>query len=73
MEKENFSIKNSLRRLEEIINWFEKQEEMDIEAGLEKVKQGAVIIKESRKELKKLENEFEKIKRDLEKTEEEID
>ena len=66
MEKEKFNIKNSLKNLEAIINWFEKQEEMDVETGLEKVKQGADIIKESRKELKKLENEFEKVKKDLE-------
>ncbi len=71
MERKKFNIKNSLKELEAIINWFEKQEEMDVELGLEKVKQGAAIIKESRKELKKLENEFEKVKKELEEEEEE--
>jgi aromatic ring-opening dioxygenase LigB subunit len=37
-----------------------------VEAGLEKVKEGATfIIKESRKQRKELENEFEKVKSDL--------
>ena len=66
MEKEKFSIKNSLKNLKSIIDWFENQEEMDVEEGLKKVKQGAVIIKESKKELKKLENEFKKVKVELE-------
>ena len=34
--------------------------------GLEKVKEGAALIKESRKQLGKLENEFEKVKADIE-------
>ncbi|HHE76482.1 MAG TPA: hypothetical protein ENL27_00630 [Candidatus Parcubacteria bacterium] len=66
MENEKFNIKDSLKKLEEIINWFEKQKEMDIETGLRKVKEGAAIIKESRKKLKKLENEFEKVKEEIE-------
>ena len=65
MEKEKFSIKNSLKKLEAIIGWFESREEMDVEVGLEKVKEGAAIIKESRKKLKKLENEFEEVKKEL--------
>ncbi len=66
MGKEEFNIKQALKKLEGIINWFESREEMDIEAGLEKVKEGASLIKRSRRELKKVENEFEKIKRELE-------
>ncbi len=69
MGKEEFNIKQALKKLEGIINWFENREEMDIEAGLEKVKEGAALIKRSRKELKKVENEFEKIKRELEEEE----
>ncbi len=64
MEKNN--LKESLQKLEQIINWFEEQEEVDVEAGLEKVKQGVSLIKSSKTRLKKLENEFEAVKEDLE-------
>ncbi|MBU0722241.1 exodeoxyribonuclease VII small subunit [Patescibacteria group bacterium] len=59
------SLKNSLKKLKEIIDWFDAQEEVDVEAGLEKVKEGVSLIKGSRAELKKLENEFEKVKQEL--------
>ena len=62
-------LKDSLKRLKEIVEWFDKADEVDIEAGLEKVKEGTVLIKESRRILKDLENEFEKVKDDLEKDE----
>lgn len=65
-------LKDALKKLEEIVNWFDEQEEADVEAGLEKVKEGAGLIKESRKQLKKLENEFEKVKKDIENESEEF-
>lgn len=65
MEKNK--LKNSLKKLEEIIEWFDKQEEVDVEAGLERVKGGVALIKESRERLKELENEFEEIKEELKK------
>jgi exonuclease VII small subunit len=60
------TLKESLKKLKGIIAWFDEQEEVDVEAGLEKVKEGARLIKESRAELRNLENEFEKVKKDLE-------
>jgi len=59
------SLKDSLKKLKEIIDWFDAQEEVDVEAGLGKVKEGVSLIKGSRAELKKLENEFEKVKQEL--------
>lgn len=59
-------LKNSLKKLKEIVDWFNEQEEVDIEAGLEKVKEGAILIKDSRKRLSELENEFENVKKELE-------
>ncbi|MFH1909831.1 MAG: exodeoxyribonuclease VII small subunit [bacterium] len=59
-------LKNSLKKLEEIIKWFDDQQEVDVEAGLEKVKEGVELIKTSRERLKKLENEFEEVKKGLE-------
>ncbi len=69
MAKNN--LKDSLKKLKDIVDWFDKQEEADVEMGLEKVKEGAGLIKESRKQLKELENEFEKVKVDLKEEEKE--
>jgi exonuclease VII small subunit len=64
MEKTNLS--ESLKELEKIVEWFEGQEEIDAEKGLEKVKEGAKLIKSSKERLKKVENEFKEVKRGLE-------
>ncbi len=63
MEKTNLS--ESLKKLEKIAEWFEVQEEVDVEQGLKKVKEGAQLIKISKERLKKVENEFEEIKKEL--------
>ena len=60
------TFKESIKKLKEIVEWFENQEEVDIELGLEKVKEGASLIKESKQQLKDIENEFEKVKNELE-------
>ena len=59
------TLRDSLKKLKDIVSWFDQQEEVDVEAGLEKMKEGAILIKESKKQLKELENEFEKVKADL--------
>ncbi len=66
MQKES-NLTVSLKKLEEIVEWFESQQEVDVEKGLEKVKEGAALIKASKERLKKVENEFEEVKKDLEK------
>ncbi len=63
MKQEN--INQNLKKLNQIIEWFENQEELDVELGLEKVQQGMNLIKELKKRLKKVENEFEEIKKDI--------
>lgn len=68
MPKNN--LKDSLKKLKDIVDWFDNQEEVDVEMGLEKVKEGAGLIKESKQQLKNLENEFEKVKEELEEGEE---
>lgn len=69
MEKPNLS--ESLKKLEEITEWFNNRQEVDVEKGLEKVKEGALLIKSSRERLKEVENEFEDVKKELEKNAEE--
>lgn len=65
MQKET-NLTQSLKKLEEIVEWFESQQEVDVEKGLEKVKEGASLIKASKERLKKVENEFEEVKKELE-------
>lgn len=59
------SINEQLGQLEAIVKWFESQKEVDVEKGLEKMKEGAVLIKALKSRLKEVENEFEEIKKDL--------
>lgn len=59
------NLNDSLKKLADIVNWFDEQKEVDIEIGLAKVKEGAQLIKTSRERLKAIENEFEEIKKDL--------
>ncbi|HEY9583020.1 MAG TPA: exodeoxyribonuclease VII small subunit [Candidatus Paceibacterota bacterium] len=59
------NIKEKLGKLEEIVSWFDKQKEVDVELGLQKVKEGNMLVKELRERLKEVENEFEELKKDL--------
>ncbi|MDO8493006.1 MAG: exodeoxyribonuclease VII small subunit [bacterium] len=59
-------INSGLKKLEAIADWFEREESVDVEKGMEKVKEGAVLIKELRGRLKEVENEFKEIKAELE-------
>ena len=69
MAKEKEDIKNlnyNLKKLSQITEWFENQQEVDVEEGLQKVKEAALLIKASKERLKKIENEFEEIKKEVE-------
>ncbi|MBI5147691.1 MAG: exodeoxyribonuclease VII small subunit [Parcubacteria group bacterium] len=65
MEKKE-SISKLLADLESAIGWFEKQNDLDLEEGLKKVREGADLIKELKKRLQDVENEFSDIKKELE-------
>ncbi|MDD5750382.1 MAG: exodeoxyribonuclease VII small subunit [Candidatus Pacebacteria bacterium] len=64
MEKQ-FNLKEALKKLEEISKWFEAQKEIDIEEGINKVKEAADLIKASKDRLKAVENQFEEIKKEI--------
>jgi exonuclease VII small subunit len=66
MAKEK-NLGQNLKKLNQIAEWFENQEEVDVEEGLEKIKEAAKIIKETKKSFEEVENEFEEIKKDIEK------
>jgi exodeoxyribonuclease VII small subunit len=63
-DAKNFS--SNLKRLSEITDWFEEQEEIDVEEGLAKVKEAVALIKASKERLKAIENEFEEIEKEAE-------
>lgn len=68
---ENKNLKDSLKKLEEISTWFNEQKEVDVEEGLNKVKEAVGLIKTSKERLKQIENEFEEIKKEIEQNENE--
>ncbi len=68
MVEKQVNLKESLKKLNDIVGWFEAQEEIDVEVGLEKVKEGASLVKICKKRLSEIENEFEQIQRDVEAT-----
>lgn len=72
MTKVKFSqvnLNETIKRLKEIVSWFESQSEPDVEKGLEYVKEGALLIKSSRGRLSEIENEFKEIKKEIQKPE----
>jgi exonuclease VII small subunit len=60
------NLNKNLKKLSEISDWFDKQEEIDVEEGLKKVKEAVELIKASKERLKEVENEFEEIKKEIE-------
>lgn len=67
MTDKKFNLKDSLNKLNEIVSWFENQEEIDVEAGLEKVKEGAGLVKDCKARLSEIENEFLEIQKEVDK------
>lgn len=65
-KKESKQFKDQLKEIEKILEWFNAQEELDVEEALEKVKQASELIKLSKTRLKEVENEFKDIKREIE-------
>lgn len=67
MADKKVNLKESLSKLNGIVEWFDEQDEVDVEVGLEKVKEGAELIKDCKKRLSEVENEFKEIQRDIDK------
>jgi len=59
-------FKHHLEEIAKILEWFDSQEELDVEAALEKVKKASTLIKASKKRLVEIENEFKEIKKEAE-------
>ena len=65
MAEQKQNLEKSLAELATLVEWFEKQEEIDVEEGLKKVKLGAELIKASKKRLSEVENEFKEIQKEI--------
>lgn len=65
MAENKTNLNENLKKLAEISAWFNSQKELDLELGLEKVKEAAAIIKSSKEQLEKLENEFQEIEKEF--------
>jgi exonuclease VII small subunit len=64
-KKASNNLQKSLKELKEISDWFEDQEEVDVETGLSKVKTGVKLIKTCKEKLGEIENEFKELKKEL--------
>jgi hypothetical protein len=64
-KQNNIDLSGNLEKLSKIADWFDDQQEVDVEEGLEKVKEAAVLIKESKARLAQIENEFDVLKKDI--------
>lgn len=69
-EKSAENLNSSLKRLAQITEWFDSQEEIDVEEGLKKVREAVALIKASKARLKSIENEFEEIKKGIDQEDE---
>ncbi|MCX6712716.1 MAG: exodeoxyribonuclease VII small subunit [Candidatus Vogelbacteria bacterium] len=58
-------LNEALKKLSAIVAWFDGQKEVDVEAGLEKVKEGAALVKTCRARLAEIENEFTEVEREI--------
>ena len=63
--KGGVNLTESLKELSEIVKWFENEDEVDVEAGLEKVREGAALVKLCKERLSKIENEFKEIQKEM--------
>jgi predicted nucleic acid-binding Zn-ribbon protein len=65
-KKQQSEFKHHLEEIAEILEWFDAQEELDVEQALEKISKASGLIKASKKRLSELENEFTEIKKEVE-------
>ncbi len=63
--KKQSEFRHHLEEIARILEWFDSQEELDVEQTLGKISRASVLIKASRKRLAEIENEFKEIKKDV--------
>lgn len=63
--KSAVNLTKSLAELGEIVTWFENQNNVDVEIGLEKVRAAATLITASKTRLSEIENEFRELEKEI--------
>lgn len=63
--KDTKHFKQYLKDIEKILEWFDAQEELDVEEALKKVKEASELIRGGKELLKEAENEFTIIKKEI--------
>lgn len=64
MSDNNSNFSDSMKKIEEINEWFE-DEDLDLEEALNKLKEGKTLIKACKVRLEEIENEFNELKIDF--------
>lgn len=64
-KKRKVNLTKSLIQLQEIVAWFEEQDNVDVELGLDKVREAAQLIKGSKIRLSQIQNEFKEIENEI--------
>lgn len=72
-KKQDVNLTESLAELNAIVGWFDEQENVDVEQGLEKVREAAKLIKDSKTRLAQIENEFKEIEKEMGSTDTEVE
>ncbi|HVO28991.1 MAG TPA: hypothetical protein VMT81_03345 [Candidatus Paceibacterota bacterium] len=62
-KKTDGQFKDHLKEISAILEWFDSQEELDLETALEKIKKAGELIKASKQRLVEIENEFKEIEK----------
>jgi hypothetical protein len=60
------SLKEYLKEIQGITDWFDAQEDLDVEEALKKVKEAAALIKSAKGKFAEIENEFKEVKKKIE-------
>ncbi len=70
MKKNNLTIQKALEELETIVEWFDSQEALDIDKGIDHTKKGIELLTFLKQDLKEKENMFEELQTKFEKIDE---
>ncbi len=64
MEDTKFNFSDSMKQIDEINEWFQR-ENLDLEEALIKLRQGKELIQKCKERLNGIENEFKELKKDF--------
>lgn len=65
-KKQENNMKEQFEKLEDIADWFENQDSLDVEEGITKAKEASELIKNLKSKLNESKNQFKETKKYLE-------